>query len=280
MDPTFDLPPIGDVIRIHNLRAHKSLGQNFLTDPRITDRIAAQAGDIRNAHVIEIGPGPGGLTRSLLRAGAHNVTAIEFDDRAVTALQDLVRAAGGRLNVRHHDALKMDWENVFDPTRPNVIVANLPYNIATPLLIEWLKTIRHTPGHIDRMVLMFQHEVALRLIALPNTSDYGRLSVITQWLCTPERVMTLPPGAFSPPPKVYSSVVRFMPRALPLDAPSFETMETLLARAFAHRRKMMRSYLGDWVDDITACGLAPTDRAEMGTVDQFVMLGQRLTGRV
>lgn len=280
MDLYLDLPSVSDVIRNHDLRAQKSLGQNFLTDPGITTRIAAQAGDIQNARVIEIGPGPGGLTRSLLYAGAHDVVAIEYDPRAVEALQGLARAANGRLDVRQADALQIDWDTVFDQTRPNVIVANLPYNIATPLLIGWLRIIRNTPGRIDRMILMFQREVALRLVACPATADYGRLSVMTQWLAHTEMVMTLPPGAFSPPPKVHSSVVRFVPNALPADAPAFDDMEMMLARAFTHRRKMMRSYLGNWMDDLTACGLDSTARAETVTVQQFVTLAHQLSGRI
>lgn len=275
-----DLPSVADIIRAHDLRAQKSLGQNFLTDPGITARIASQAGNVTGARVIEVGPGPGGLTRALLETPAHRIDAVEFDPRAIAALDDLCRASGGRLTLHHADALAVDWAVFLKSDSHNVIVANLPYNIATPLLIGWLKIVRDHPGLIRTMVLMFQREVALRLVAAPGTADYGRLSVLCQWLCQPELVMTLPPGAFFPPPKVHSSVVRFVPKMPPPGAPSFAQMETVVARAFAHRRKMMRSYLMDWEDAFAACGIDPTRRAETLTVQDFIAVCDHLQGQV
>lgn len=272
------LPALKDVIAAHGLRAHKSLGQNFILDPGITDRIAGVVGNVDGARIIEIGPGPGGLTRSLLATKAHDVVAIEFDARAVAALQDVQQAAGGRLTLMHTDALKIDWDTVWATDRPNILVANLPYNIATPLLVQWLNIIHDRPGTITRMALMFQREVALRITAAPDTSDYGRLGVLAQWLCTTQMAMTLPPGAFVPPPKVHSSVVRFDPRVLASPIPSFSGFEHMLARAFGHRRKMLRAYLKDWLPYFESCGIAPDQRAENLTLDQYIALARQIEG--
>jgi len=283
--PDWDaLPPLRDVIAAHDLRAEKKLGQNFLLDRNITDKIARAACDMAQARgmdfsaltVFEIGPGPGGLTRSLLRAGAGQVIAVEYDRRAVAALQDLVQFAAGRLSVIHADALKTDLLALAPPDAPRMIVANLPYNIATPLLTGWLAQLHDDPLAYAGMVLMFQREVALRLIAAPGGGTYGRLSVITQWLCSARRLFDLPPSAFIPPPKVTSSVVGFTPRTLTLPQPTFGAVEKLTAAAFGQRRKMLRSSLKDYLPLLEAAGIDPALRAENLSVDAYIELA-RLT---
>lgn len=269
------LPPLRDVIAAHDLRAQKSLGQNFLLDLNITDKIvraAQQKADFTDVHVIEIGPGPGGLTRSLLRSPARKVTAVEFDPRAVTALQDLKDAAAGRLEIVQGDALQTDLIALADA--PRAIVANLPYNIATPLLINWLRQIREDRTVFRSMSLMFQKEVAQRIAAAPGGKAYGRLSVMAQWLCDVRSVFDLPASAFTPPPKVESSIVHFTPKVLPQDAPSFAALERVTAAAFNQRRKMIRSSLKDYVDGIAALGLDPQARAENLRVEDYVMLAK------
>ncbi len=267
------LPPLRDVIEAYDLRAQKSLGQNFLLDMNITDKIVREAmlrdgGDWSSVHAFEIGPGPGGLTRALLKSDAPNVTAIEFDERAVRALQDLKNAAGGGLDLIQSDALKINLLDLSDA--PRVIVANLPYNIATPLLIGWLKQIRAEHSAYQSMALMFQKEVGDRIAAAPNSKAYGRLSIITQWLCQAQIMYDLPPNAFTPPPKVKSSVVFFKPKILPDDAPSFEEVERVTAAAFNQRRKMIRSSLKDYMPAIEALGIDSQMRAENLTVRQYL----------
>ena len=267
-----DLPPLREVIAAHGLRAEKSLGQNFLLDQNLTDKIARQVADISSKHVIEIGPGPGGLTRSLLRAGAKTVHAVEYDARAVGALEDLRAAAGGRLAIVQADALKID---VCDLTpAPRVIVANLPYNIATPLLVGWLGQLRTDAGCYDELILMFQKEVAERICAVPSTKAYGRLSVLAQWLCETKKLFDLPPSAFTPAPKVTSSVVRFTPRAVQADWPSLEAVEAVTAAAFGQRRKMIRSSLKAYMGAVEACRIDPQKRAENLEVRDFVALAR------
>lgn len=268
------LPPLRDVIARHDLRAEKKFGQNFILDLNITDKIARAAGTAVGKNLIEIGPGPGGLTRSLLRLDPASVTAIEFDPRAVTALGDLAAAAKGQLSVVTGDALNTDLTALV--ASPRVIVANLPYNIATPLLTGWLAQLRDTPGCYDMMVLMFQKEVADRLVAPPGSKTYGRLSVVAQWLCSIDRVFDLPPSAFTPPPKVTSSVVRFLPRALPAGSPSFKAVETITAAAFGQRRKMLRSCLSPWPGLLEKAGIDPGKRAEQLQVSDFIRLAQCL----
>ncbi|MCB9988105.1 MAG: 16S rRNA (adenine(1518)-N(6)/adenine(1519)-N(6))-dimethyltransferase RsmA [Rhodospirillales bacterium] len=270
-----NLPPLRDVIARHNLRAEKKLGQNFLLDANITDKIARSAGDLSDKTVFEIGPGPGGLTRSLLKAGAKKVIAIEYDPRAIAALQDLVAAAGGQLTVIHGDALKTDLLSLA-PDGPRAIVANLPYNIATPLLIGWLRQ-THGGRAYDSMTLMFQKEVVQRICAVPGGRDYGRLSVLSQWLCDCRKVFDLPPGAFTPPPKVTSSIVQLIPKTLSNDQPDFQTIEKLTAAAFGQRRKMLRSTLKEYLPVLEQAGIDPTNRAEQITVDQFINLAMMLT---
>lgn len=275
-----DLPPLRDVISEHGLAPKKSLGQNFLLDLNVTDKIVRCAQeryyqDWRTVNAVEIGPGPGGLTRSLLRSGLNSVTAIEFDKRAVAALEDLKEYSRGRLDVIECDALKCDVKEFTKV--PRIIVANLPYNIATPLLINWLRDIREVPDSYSSMTLMFQKEVADRICALPNTKSYGRLSVMSQWLCDVEVVYNLPPSAFTPPPKVDSAVVHFKPRALDANAPSFDAVESVTAAAFGQRRKMIRSSLKPYQDAFEGLNIDGQRRAETLSVDEFIKLaGVRL----
>lgn len=272
--PAIDaLPPLREVISEHNLRAEKSLGQNFLLDQNITDKIVRHCGDMNGQSAIEIGPGPGGLTRSLLRSGAKEVVAVEFDARAIGALQGLNAAADGRLRVVHGDALQADLLELV-PQTPRKIVANLPYNIATPLLIQWLKMIREDAGSFSSMTLMFQKEVAQRIAASPNSKAYGRLSVISQWLCEAKIVFDLPGSAFIPPPKVKSSIVHLRPRVFSEDQPRFEVMETILQEAFGQRRKMLRSSLKNYAAYFEAADISETDRAEDLSVHDFVRLAK------
>lgn len=268
------LPPLREVINAHNLRAEKSLGQNFLLDGNITDKIVSFVRDfLKNETVIfEIGPGPGGLTRSLLKLHTGQVKAIEFDERAINALQDLKLAAGNRLDLIHGDALRADIAAL--STAPRAVIANLPYNIATPLLIGWLSLIAADKGNIDVMALMFQKEVAERITAAPGSKAYGRLSVICQWLCQVQRVYDLPPSAFTPPPKVTSSVVRFLPKDRQGRQPSFSTVEKLTAAAFNQRRKMIRSSLKAYLPSIEQYGLDPALRAENLSVADFIGLAR------
>lgn len=267
------LPPLREVIAAHELRATKALGQNFLLDMNITDKIARQAGDMSAHTVIEIGPGPGGLTRSLLRAGAGKVIAIEFDRRAVAALQSLVTASQGRLQVIEGDALATDIKALI-PQGPRMIIANLPYNIATPLVIGWLRNLRDDPAFVSRMLLMFQREVADRLTAPVGGKEYGRLGVVAQWLCEVRRAYDLPGSAFTPPPKVASAVVSFTPRSISADAPAFETVEKITAAAFGQRRKMLRSSLGEYTGLLEPTGIAGDLRAEQLPVVDFIRLAQ------
>ena len=268
-----NLPPLKIVLEQYGLRAKKSMGQNFLLDLNLTYKIASCGGDLSDINVIEIGPGPGGLTRSLLSAGAKHVYAFEKDERCIRALQDVVAASDGRLSIIGGDALKT---NVIEQVNaPRAVVANLPYNIATVLLIGWLKQAKE----FHHMSLMFQTEVAERIVAGPNTKAYGRLSIMSQWLCETHIVFHIPREAFTPPPKVQSSVVKFVPRDMPEDAPSFEAMEEVVAAAFGQRRKMLRKSLKALLGDDVAARLEsieimPTARAEDLTVDDFVRLAQ------
>lgn len=251
--------------------AKKSLGQNFLLDLNLTARIARAAGNLKGKNVIEVGPGPGGLTRALLDTGAAQVHAIERDDRCVAALQDVIAASGGRLVVHAADATEVNYETLCPP--PRALAANLPYNVATPLLVGWLENIRL----FDSLTLMFQKEVADRITARPRTKDYGRLSVVCQWLCVPEKKFDIPPSAFTPQPKVTSSVVHFTPRARDEDIP-FAVMEKVTAAAFGQRRKMLRQSLKTLTPDaeklLEAAGIEPTARAEEVDVAGFLRLAK------
>ena len=270
--PLIPLPPLRDVIRDHNLRAEKALGQNFLLDQNITDKIVRLAGNFDDVTAIEVGPGPGGLTRSLLASSAARVIAIEFDVRAVAAITDLKSVYGDKLHIIHGDAMKVDI-SVIAPA-PRVIVANLPYNISVVLLAKWLELIRADRQVVDFMALMFQKEVADRILADAGSKTYGRISVMVQWLCQVKRLFDLPPSAFTPPPKVKSSVVQFIPRVMDADAPSFDVMERILASAFNQRRKMVRSSLSDYAGAMERAGTDTTKRAEDLTVDDFVKIAK------
>ena len=229
--------PLRDVIRDYDLRADKRLGQHFLLDLNLLNRIVTLAGDLEGKTVLEVGPGPGGLTRALLSTGAERVIAIETDPRCIGALGELKEAYGDRLRVIEADALKVDLEEL--AVDPLIVVANLPYNVGTALLLRWLDRL----SLIGSMTLMFQREVAERLTAAPGGRNYGRLSVIVQWLCEVDRVMNLPGKAFVPPPKVASSIVQLIPRREPLAPASKPALEKVLAAAFGQRRKMLRTSL-------------------------------------
>lgn len=265
-----NLPPLREVIRKHNLRAEKSLGQNFLLDQNLTDKIVRLAGTFDGATVFEIGPGPGGLTRSLLGSEASKIIAVEYDPRAIGALQDLVVESDNRLDVRHDDALNVDLTAA--APAPRAIVANLPYNISTVLLVRWLKQIREQGDAFTSMTLMFQKEVADRILATHDDKAYGRLSVLSQWLCGVKRLFDLPPEAFTPPPKIQSTVLHFTPRALPEGSPSFDVMEKIIGLAFQQRRKMIRSSLKEYLPQIEKAGIDPTLRAEDLSVEDYLKL--------
>lgn len=262
------LPPLREVIRRHGLSAVRALGQHFLLDTNLIDRIARVAGPLENVNVIEIGPGPGGLTRALLIHGAARVVAIEKDTRCVDALAELAQAAGDRLHVVAGDALEIDASQIVPA--PRRIVANLPYNISTVLLVRWLAQAEA----FDRMVLMLQREVAERLSARPATKAYGRLSVMTQWRCTVRTDFNVDRAAFTPPPKVMSSVVTLTPRPKPLAPAEWRWLEAIVASAFNQRRKMLRSALKSWGLDLDALGIDPKSRAEELSVEQFCVLAR------
>ncbi len=275
--PEPELPPLRDVIRRFDLGARKSLGQNFLLDLNLTRRIARAAAPLDAASVIEVGPGPGGLTRALLLEGARRVTAIERDPRCVAALAELGAAFPGRLAVIEADALEIDAASLVPA--PRKIVANLPYNVATPLLIGWLGNIRA----FESLTLMFQKEVAQRLVAAPRSKVYGRLSVLTQWLCEVTLVFDVPPQAFVPPPKVTSTVVRLTPRPEPLAPCRLDDLERVTAAAFGQRRKMLRQSLkslgGDTAAIIAAAGISSTARAEELSIADFCALARAMSRR-
>lgn len=264
------LPPLRDVIHENELRAEKKLGQNFLLDLNLTDKIARAAGDLQDVNAVEIGPGPGGLTRSLISGPTKSVTAIEYDPRAIKALTSLVDASQGKLTLLHLDALNVDVTSLCDA--PRAIVANLPYNIATPLLIGWLKQIAQDSNAYKSMTLMFQREVGERIVAKVGDKNYGRLAVISQWLCEAQLKFDVPASAFTPPPKVVSSIVHLKPKILNEAQPAFETVEKVTARAFGQRRKMIRSSLKDYREYFDEVGLDETLRAENLSVEQFVAL--------
>jgi 16S rRNA (adenine1518-N6/adenine1519-N6)-dimethyltransferase len=273
--PLDELPPLREVINRHGLRARKSLGQNFLLDLNLTARIARAAEPLDKFTVVEIGPGPGGLTRALLALGARHVVAIERDERCIAALAEIAAHYPGRLTVIEADALDVDWGKPL-AEGPARIAANLPYNIATKLLVTWL-TVEPWPPWYDALVLMFQREVAQRIVAAPRSKDYGRLSVLAQWRTQPRLLFDVAPQAFVPPPKVTSTLVRLDPRAEPL-ACNRQALEKVTEAAFGQRRKMLRQSLkqlgGDPVALIEAAGLDPTMRAEEVTVEGFAALAR------
>ena|SRR6185437_1106847 len=270
-----DLPPLREVIRRHGLSAKKSLGQNFLLDLNLTARIARAGGPLEGATVIEVGPGPGGLTRALLALGAARVIAIERDQRAIAALEDIAAHYPGRLCIIAGDALRFDARAQLGNDRARVI-ANLPYNIATALLIDWL-TAEPWPPWYDALVLMFQREVAARIAASPGSKSYGRLSVLANWRCETKILFDVAPSAFVPPPKVTSSMVQLIPRNNPL-ACDAQALQRLTEAAFGQRRKMLRQSLKTLGVDplalLAAAGIEPTARAEEIPVEGFVALAR------
>jgi 16S rRNA (adenine1518-N6/adenine1519-N6)-dimethyltransferase len=270
------LPPLREVIARHGLSARKGLGQHFLFDLNLTGRIARMAGPLDSGTTIEIGPGPGGLTRALLAEGAAKVIAVEKDKRCLDALGEIAEAVGTRLQVIEADALTLDPAKLGPP--PRRIVANLPYNISTALLIGWLRLLANQPGALESLTLMFQKEVAERLVARPKTKSYGRLAVISQWLCEIAPLFDIPPQAFVPPPKVVSTVVRLAPRPAPLAPARFASLEAITAAAFGQRRKMLRQSLRSLGKDTAAliekAGIQETNRAEDLSVLDFCALAR------
>jgi 16S rRNA (adenine1518-N6/adenine1519-N6)-dimethyltransferase len=272
-----DLPPLREVIRQHALSARKSLGQNFLLDLNLTARIARAAAPLEQSVIVEIGPGPGGLTRALLALGAKRVIAIEHDERAIPALQDISARYPDRLEIVHGDAMTFDPRPLLGGERAK-IVANLPYNIATQLLINWL-TIEPWPPWYDMMVLMFQREVGERIVAREDEDAYGRLGVLANWRCETKILFDIAPSAFVPPPKVTSSVVRLVPRHEPLPCDR-KLLEQVAAAAFGQRRKMLRQSLKSLQADparlAAAAGVDATRRAETIPISGFVAMAREL----
>ncbi|WP_232491903.1 16S rRNA (adenine(1518)-N(6)/adenine(1519)-N(6))-dimethyltransferase RsmA [Novosphingobium kaempferiae] len=269
------LPPLREVIARHGLSASKSLGQNFLFDEQLLDRIAAIPGSLEGKDVLEVGPGPGGLTRALLRAGA-NVTAIEMDRRCLPALAELAEAFPGKLKVIEGDALKIDPKTLFDG--PYHILSNLPYNVGTALFTGWLSG-ETWPPQWSSLTLMFQEEVARRIVAEPDTSAYGRLAVLAQWRAKSKLAMKVHRSAFTPPPKVMSAIVHVTPGDAP-EGVSMRVLERVTEAAFGQRRKMLRQSLKGVpgaLDALEALGIDPQRRAETLSVAEFVSVGKALT---
>jgi 16S rRNA (adenine1518-N6/adenine1519-N6)-dimethyltransferase len=258
-------PPLREVIARHSLDARRGLGQHFLLDINVARRIVRAAGPLNGRNVIEVGPGPGGLTRALLCSPAANIAAVEVDPRAVAAMQELASETGDRLHVVAGNALTLDITSLLPP--PRQIVANLPYNIATPLLINWLRQ----AGQFEQLVLMFQQEVAERICAEVDTSAYGRLSVLAQWICRTRILLRLPPAAFVPMPKVHSAVVGLVPHPAQPEPALFAVMERLTAAAFGQRRKMLRAALKSLGGEalLRISDIAPERRAETLSVAEF-----------
>ena len=272
------LAPLREVIARHGLSARKGLGQNFLLDLNLTRRIARAAGALGGHTVIEVGPGPGGLTRALLMEGADRVIAIERDARALPALAEIATAYPGRLQVIEADALDLDMARLAGG--PVKVVANLPYNVATALLVQWL-TVAWPPFYRS-LTLLFQKEVAERIVAVPGSSAYGRLSVLCQWRARCRRLFDIDRRAFTPPPSVTSSLVEIVPGPEPADAPPLAALEAVTRAAFGQRRKMLRSSLKAAMADpqgvLARAGIAPTARAEELTVGQFCQLARLIAG--
>ena len=273
------LPPLREVIATHGLSARKSLGQNFLLDLNLTAKIARQAGDLTGADVLEVGPGPGGLTRGLLAEGARRVLAIEKDERCLPALAEIAQAYPGRLQVLSGDALEID--PLAHLTPPIHVVANLPYNVGTELLTRWLDP-PDWPPFWQSLTLMFQREVAERIVARPGSKAYGRLSVLAQWRTDARIVMELPPEAFTPPPKIRSAVVHLTRLEEPRYPADPAVLFRIVAAAFNQRRKMLRAALKgqapDIEDRLVAAGIKPTQRAEEISVEQFCALARQMSG--
>jgi len=272
-----DLPPLREVIARHGIAARKALGQNFLLDLNLTARIARAAGDLTACDVLEVGPGPGGLTRGLLAEGARRVLAVEKDERCLPALAEIADAAPGRLEVIHGDALKVD--PLAHLTPPIRICANLPYNVGTELLVRWL-TPPDWPPVWESLTLMFQREVAERIVAQPGSKAYGRLALLAAWRADARIVLNLPPEAFTPPPKVSSAVVHLTALPEPRFPADPAVLERVVAMAFNQRRKMLRSALkglGPDVEDmLRAAGIEPTERAERVGLEAFCALAREV----
>ena len=271
------LPPLKDVISRHQLRAKKSLGQNFLLDLNLTSKIARYAGNLDQFDILEIGPGPGGLTRSLLNEGARKVVAIEKDSRCIEALEEIQATFPGRLKLLQGDALSTNAsEHLADPVR---IIANLPYNIGTELLVRWL-TSKTWPSFWQSMTLMFQKEVANRIVASPGSKAYGRLSVMSQWRCDTKIAFNVPASAFTPPPKVESTLVHFESLKEPKFPAEVEVLEFVVSKAFNQRRKMLRGALKGYFQNVeeglVSIGVLPTKRAEDITVQEYCAMSQIL----
>ncbi|ABC63872.1 16S rRNA (adenine(1518)-N(6)/adenine(1519)-N(6))-dimethyltransferase RsmA [Erythrobacter litoralis] len=269
-----ELPPLRDVIAKHGLSASKALGQNFLFDAQLLDRIAGIPGGLENRAVLEIGPGPGGLTRALLKAGAR-VTAIEMDRRCLPALAELSEVYPGKLSVIHGDAMKLDHAELMG--EPFAVVANLPYNVGTALFVRWLGG-ETWPPQWTSLTLMFQQEVAQRIVSTPGTSAYGRLAVLAQWRSAASMPMKVHRSAFTPPPKVMSAIVHVTPDEMP-EGVSARTLERLTEAAFGQRRKMLRQSLKGVpgaVETLAEVAIEETRRAETVTVEEFVALARRL----
>jgi 16S rRNA (adenine1518-N6/adenine1519-N6)-dimethyltransferase len=274
------LPPLGDVVRSLQLSARKGLGQHFILDLNLTRRIARAAGPLAGKTVVEVGPGPGGLTRALLLEGAERVVAVERDERCRPALEAIAARYPGRVELHFGDALEADWPALVAGARPKpVIVANLPYNVATALLVGWLETAPWPPWY-GHMVLMFQKEVAERVVAAAGTKAYGRLAVIAQWRTRARLLFTLKPEAFTPPPAVASAVVALEPVERPQPECPVGTLAKITAAAFGQRRKMLRQSLKALVAEpealLAAAGLSPTLRGEVLTVSDFARLARTL----
>ncbi|MEY8096366.1 16S rRNA (adenine(1518)-N(6)/adenine(1519)-N(6))-dimethyltransferase RsmA [Falsihalocynthiibacter sp. S25ZX9] len=271
------LPSLAQVIENHQLSAKKSLGQNFLLDLNLTSKIARQAGDLTQCDVLEIGPGPGGLTRGLLAEGARRVLAVEKDARCLPALAEIAAVYPGQLEVINGDALEIDPLSMLTP--PIRVAANLPYNVGTELLVRWL-TPAVWPPFWQSLTLMFQREVANRIVAEPGGKPYGRLAILAQWRCDCRIVMSLPPEAFTPAPKVHSAVVHLQMREKPLFEADPKILSRVVAAAFNQRRKMLRAALKgqapDIEDRLMAAGIKPTERAEQLSIEQFCALAREL----
>lgn len=271
------LPPLRDVIATHGIAAKKSLGQNFLLDLNLTAKIARMAGDLSNSDILEVGPGPGGLTRGLLAEGARRVLAVEKDSRCMSALAEISAAYPGRLEVINADALELDVSQHLNT--PIKIAANLPYNVGTELLVRWL-TPKDWPPFWESLTLMFQREVAQRIVAQPGTKAYGRLAILAQWRSEPQIVLDLPPEAFTPAPKVSSAVVHIKALEKPKYEADAAVLNRVVAAGFNQRRKMLRSALKGISTDIeahlTSVGIKPTERAERLGLEEFCALARSL----
>jgi 16S rRNA (adenine1518-N6/adenine1519-N6)-dimethyltransferase len=278
-DPIASLPPLREVIRQAGFSAKKSLGQNFLLDLNITRRIARLAGPLDGVTLIEIGPGPGGLTRALLLEGAGKVVAVERDERFRSILSEIEDRSDGRLTPLFSDALQADYSAIAAETGARRVVANLPYNIATPLIVGWL-TEESWPPWFDKLVVMVQREVAERLVARPASEHYGRLAVLAQYRTEPRILLTLPSTVFTPPPKVASALVELVPRQSEASSVSTAHLEKVTAAAFGQRRKMLRSSLASLGVDtamlLSDADINPAERAEQLTIADFVRLARCL----